>query len=336
VVLTEPRVYGPGEQGHNTTTPTQLAIRAMGYATCFGMYWSRWEKEAALAAAAQYVQPAVLKGWEERAHVVDALVNLPPEKAQASRRAASPKRLMFVGRLNSNKRWREVLESFGSVYQSRDDVEVWIHAGTGAYGKVGAPEFHRWHRTSEKLTRDRYWDLVLTAHVVAYLSRDEGANVTVQELVAAGVVMVLPDRPWVPTLWWPLEYPFVAGGKTAMKAMVDWCLDHYEEAFDRLAPHREFVEQNRGWDSFVGKLRRLMEAVQAVPRPEAYRMFRRIAQDALIDRPTIPWSQLRLLKPDWKSGAPGFAATRNLYACYQAVRDLDTLEGPDPMIRRAA
>lgn len=335
VILTEPRVYGPGEKGHNTVTPTQLAIRAMGYATCFGMYWSRWEKEAALEAAASYVTPAVLDGWDRRAFVVDALVNLPPEKAAARRRSKKVKRLMFVGRLNSNKRWREILDGFGSVYQSREDVEVWVHAGTGAYGKVGEPELHRWHRTSERLTRDAYWDLVQTAHVGAYLSRDEGANVTVQELITAGVAMALPDRPWVRKLFWPLEYPYLASGPNAMKAMVDWLLDHYAEAFAALAPFRELVEKERSWDPFLAKMTLLLEAVQAVKKPPAYRMFRTMAMDALNGRTTIPWATLRMLKPDWKSGAPGFAATRSLMACYASVRDLDDLSGADPMIRRA-
>ena len=331
VVLTEPRVYGPGEHGHNASSPTQLAIRAMGYATCFGMYWSRWEKESALEAAESFVTPAVLKGWEERAHVVDALVNVPTEVKPHR----GKKRLLFVGRLNSNKRWRDVLASFASVYQSRTDVDVWVHAGTGAFGKM-EPSMHRWHHTSERLPRPEYHEMIQTATVAAYLSRDEGANVTVQELVGAGVVMALPDRPWVHKLFWPNEYPYVAKGDAGMKALIDWLLDNRAEAFRVLTPHREMIRNERSWEPFLAKVKRLMEAVESVKKPPPYRMFRKMTEDLLIGRPSIPWATLRSVKPDYKSGAPGFAATRNLYACYQAVRDLDDVSGPDPQIVRAA
>lgn len=70
VVITEPRVYGPGDVfAHNVVTPLQQAVRAAGYASCYGMYMSDWEKKQALAASRLYVSSAVLEGWDQRAYV---------------------------------------------------------------------------------------------------------------------------------------------------------------------------------------------------------------------------------------------------------------------------
>lgn len=333
VILTEPRVYGPGVRGHNTLTPTQVAIRAAGYATCFGMYWSKFEKAEALEAAKMLIAPGALEGWNRRAHVVDALVNQPKWEVTPATRPTERKRLIYMGRLNSNKRWHELLAVMASVYQSRDDVEVWVHAGTGAFDKL-SPTDSRWHRTSERLPFAQYRDLMTTAHVGAYLSSDEGANVTVQEMIVSGITMVLPDRPWVRKLFDPLVYPYVARTQREMKGMIDWCLSNYGESFARLEDVRGMLRRERSWEPFVGKVGRLIEQVAAVKRPGPFRTFRTIALELM--RPEgVPYSQLRQLKDDYRSGRPGFAATRNTYACYQAVRDLDDLQHADPLLRVA-
>ncbi len=330
VVITEPRVYGPGAHGHNNASETQMAIRAAGYASCFGCYWSRWEKEEALTAASLYMQPSVLKRWDERAHVVDALVDVPEVVFS---RESERKRLLFVGRLNTNKRYKEVVEAYGKVIMARADVEVWVHAGTGAFKKF-APSDHRWHRTSERLPREAYWRLVKTAHVGAYLSRDEGANVTVQELLASGVVMALPRRPWVEKLFWPLRYPYLTDSENDLPALLDWLLDHYDEAHTALAPFRDLIQRERSWEPFLAKVRRLVEAVNAVPRPPAYRVFRTIVEEAMDDRQGLAFSQARSLKPDYRHSVPRKQAPAGVYSCYQAVRDLDDLTSADPWLRR--
>jgi len=336
IVLTEPRVYGPGEEGHNTVNPVQLAVRAAGYAVCYGMYWSRWEKEAALNAAAQYVQPGVLKDWESRSFVVDALVDV-DAAAQAIAKAETPKRLLFAGRLNSNKRYKDVIDAYSRVLMARrGDVEVWIHSGTGAFSKLAPAGDHRWHRTSERLSREDYWKLVGSSHLGAYLSHDEGANVTVQELIACGLVMVLPDRPWVKKLFWPNEYPFLVRSAKEVPVLLDWLLDNFQAAHRRLEPFREFIARERSWSAFRSKFHNVYDAVKSVQRPRAYRMFRKIAADAVgANRIGVPFSSLISLTRQWHRGMPALAEARGTYACYQSVRDLDDLKNADPFILRS-
>lgn len=334
VVITEPRVYGPGEEGHNLADPRQLAVRAAGYATCFGLYWSSWEKEGALSAAEMYCKPGVLKEWDERSFVVDALVGLDEAYLEAKRRD-DRKRVVFAGRLNSNKKWREVVDAYAKVLMSRDagDVEVWVHAGTGAFGKIGDPKMHRWHKTSEKLPREEYWKLLGSSHVGAYWSHDEGANVTVQEMILAGVVMILPRRDWVRRLFWPHRYPFVVDKMSELPAVIDWVLDHYEEASNKLEDIRAMIQRERSWEPFVRKFGRLFEAVSKVPKPAPYRTFRRILQKVANGRTAVPFSQMLMATGSWRVSGPSLSEVRSMMACYQSVRDLDDMSGPDPILR---
>lgn len=338
VVITEPRVYGPGERGHNEVHPMQLALRAAGYATCFGIYWSAWERQMALEAAALYCAPAVVKAAEERSFVVDALVDA-DELGPSTWRKAGPKRLLWAGRINQNKRWEEVIEAYARVLQSRSDgVEVWVHAGTGAFGKL-APAQHRWHVTSERLSREAYLDLLRSSHVAAYLSHDEGANVTTQEMLAAGIVLALPKRPWVERLFYPLTYPFTVSRADELPGLLDWLLDHYEEALAALSPVRELIARERSWPAFLAKFRRLYEALWRVRRPGAFRVFREMAYAEFRRRRrhrngpvAVPFSSLRQQLTS-SSGWPELTEARGAYACYQAIRDLDDMTAPDPLLR---
>ena len=167
-------------------------LRAAGYASCLAIYWSSWEKKEALDAASLLLAPSALKHADDYGFVVDPLVDI----ELAPRKKKPIKRLLFAGRLNENKRYKEILQAYGKVLMTRKDVEVWIHSGTGAYAKLD-PFYNRWHRTSEKLTREAYSELLCNSDAGAYLSRDEGANITVLEMILAGIVMVLPKRPWV-------------------------------------------------------------------------------------------------------------------------------------------
>jgi glycosyltransferase involved in cell wall biosynthesis len=336
VILTEPRVYGPGEAGHNLAHPTQLALRAAGYASCYGVYWSKWEKQSAIDAAAQYCTPGVLKAIDERAFVVDALVDVDPAMA-ASPRPAKPRRLLFAGRLNSNKRYQEVLDAYAKVLMARPvgEVEVWVHAGTGAFGKL-EKAFHRWHRTSERLDHAAFHELIATAHVGCYLSRDEGANVTTQELIASGIVMALPDRSWVHKLFHPLTYPFIARSETELPALLDWLLDHYEEAHQQLEPIRQLIYAERSWASFLSKFQAVVDVIKAAPRPDPYRVFRDVVTEMQATRPVdqaaVPFGSALRMFPHWRTSAPQYSAIRGSYASYLAVKDMDDMQHADPLL----
>lgn len=323
VILTEPRVYGPGEHGHNQGNTTELALRAAGYASCFGLYWSKWEREGALAAASVYCSAATLKAAEERAFVVDALVDV-SNLAKEVTRPAWPKRLLFAGRLNANKRYEEILQAFGKVLMTRKDIEVWVHGGTGAFVKLDAAQ-HKWHFTSERLSQVDYWGLLGTSHVGAYMSHDEGANITTQEMLASGVVLALPKREWVRKLFHPLEYPFQVDGFQELPAMVDWLIDHYDEAHAQLAPIRAMIEAERSWPAFVTKFGRLWEAVRAVEQPPPFRVFRKMARSLGSVGASISFQSAIALEPRWSNGAmpPEYTADRGMKACYNAVRTWD-------------
>lgn len=329
VVITEPRVYWIGSEAkHNTVKYHDTILRAAGYASCFAIYWSAWEKKEALDAASLIVASSGLKWADEHGFVVDPLVEVPTSPPKGER---TKKRLLFAGRLNENKRYRDILEAYGKVLMTRQDVEVWIHSGTGAYAKLD-PADSRWHRTSERLTHDGYAELLGQSDVAAYMSRDEGANITVLEMLLAGIVVALPLRPWVEKLFWPLEYPFTCRDKD-FPAMLDWMLDNLDKCRGMLTPIVSLIKARNSWPAFRLKMGSLMDAIRETPQVEAFRVFRNMTMELLEhkNRSQVGLDQMLTATPDWTSH-PIFAATRSNYACYQAVRDMDDLRAASPML----
>lgn len=334
VVIIEPRVYGPGEHGHNKVHPVQLAVRAAGYASCYGVYWSKHEKRMALDAASLFCSPALLKDWDERSIVADVPVMV-NELVHGVKKDVKRKRLIFAGRLNANKRWKDVLDAYVKVAISRGDVEIWVHSGTGVYGKLSKVDKERalnWHRVTERLPADEYWSLLGSAHAGAYYSKDEGANITIQELIMAGVVMVLPDKPWVKHLFEPLSYPFVVKSAQDIPVLLDWILDHYSDAQRAIAPIREFIQRERSWNAFTQKLEPLWEMLEKHPRPKPFHMYRRVAENLIRERGYVAFRDVLAVTANWRKGTPARLYPRAMYAGYQAVRDMDALDDAEPVL----
>lgn len=325
VVITEPRVYWIGsETAHNVVSFEDTVLRAAGYASCLAIYWSSWEKKEALDAASILLASSVLKHADEYGFVVDPLVDVEPVKQPL---LVKQKRLLFAGRLNENKRYKDVLVAYGKVLMSRKDVEVWIHSGTGAYDKLDAAD-SRWHRTSEKLPREDYGRLLAGSQVGAYLSRDEGANITVLEMLLSGLVMALPKRPWVEKLFWPQVYPFaVPDGQ--IPAMLDWLLDNYEEAWRQLEPIRQMIVERNSWPAFKRKMQKVLEAIPQWPETRTYHVFRKIVLQMMEhqNRRSLSFDVLMQATNDWRQWPVGMKSS---YACYQAVRDMDDLSDGVP------
>ena len=274
-------------------------------------------------------QTAAVKGMEDRGFVVDALAESPI--GEAAQRPEVPKRLLFAGRLNSNKKYRDVLGAYAKVVMQRSDVEVWVHAGTGAYAKLN-PADARWHRTSERLPREEYWKLLATSHVGCYLSGDEGANVTVQEMLQAGIVMLLPRRPWVEKLFAPLQYPFTASGPKDVPGRLDWLLDHYREARQALEPVIRLIAARSTWQPFRAKFERLLDVLKAEPKPAPHRAFGDLAREMLKGAGQMRFSTLLTA---WRSrlrAQPFLTAGLGVYPFYLSVREFDDLTDADPVL----
>ena len=332
-VLVEPRVYGPGDvYAHNMLSETDNAARSLGYALALTVYWSEWEKREGLRSVQQWLSPAAYERATERSRVIPLVVDVPP--GALNRRPREKKRLLFAGRLNPNKRYREVLDAYAKVYQSRCDVDVWIHGGTASFRKLPAP-FNRWHRTSERLPLQQWHELLSTANVSAYASYDEGSCVTALELLACGVVMALPCRPWVMKLFYPLKYPFQFGSFRELPAMLDYLLDNEESCRVQLEPIRQLIRSRHnpeqwkaGWQTVFDEVKALNAAGRIAPlrvfREEAQRL---ISRDGSASFATVlSASRVARTRPQRK------VAFSN-YAAWLAVRDLDDHETAIPLLR---
>ena len=260
-VTMEPRVYAPNTPAHNTVTEIDAGARALGYAMGLGVYWSTWERDEAMRCVELWLSPAALKQAEEHAFVIPYLVNVPSEPARSETRAGEQKRLLFVGRLNTNKRYKDILDAYAKVLASRTDVEVWVHSGTGAYKHLERNN-SRWHRTSERFPlMEQYYGLLAGGHVGAYASFDEGINVSNLEMLAHGIVMALPQRPWVEKVFHPLTYPFGFKSMKELPPLLDYLLDNYDECFQKLAGIRQMIRTKHGPDAWRAGWDPLLAAV---------------------------------------------------------------------------
>lgn len=339
VVLLEPRVYAPGSVSHNNVTWLDSAARSLGYAMAFGAYWSHWERDEALRCVETWLSPAALKEAQEKAFVIPYVVDV-PEDALA-RRAENmhenmPKRLLFCGRLNANKRFDLVLRSYGKVLMSRMDVDVWVHAGTGAFNKLD-PKTARWHQTSESLPlREDYHHLLSTANVGAYASLDEGVNATVLEMLSWGIVMALPNRPWVRKLFGGLEYPYQYGSEKELPPLLDWLLDHEAEARDRLAPIREVIRERHRPEAWERGWRALFDAVKEWNErygPDPLHRFRADVKHLLeVQASPLSFATALSSSPIVRSRRPYERRVFSHYAAYLSVKDMDDFETPIPSL----
>lgn len=347
VVLLEPHVYAPGTMSHNEVTELDAGCRALGYAMALCAYFSTWERDEGLQCVSLWLSPAALKRAEENAFVLPYVVDVPSNaldvRGVVDARQPDLKRLLFCGRLNTNKRFPEVLQAYAKVLQTRGDVEVWVHAGTGAIHKLD-PKDSRWHRTSERLPlREQYHRLLAGANVGAYASLDEGVNATVLEMLAWGIVLALPRKPWVEKLFWPQAYPFVYESLKELPVLLDWLLDHEEEARQTLTPIRELIAARHSQEAWKAGWGRLFDAVDEwnewnernAVAPS--RKFREVTEQLMSTRSSVPFATA--LEIWWGKMNAWFRRTGgvdtgglSVYAAYLAVREWDDYRFASPQL----
>lgn len=330
-VIIEPRVYSPGSIAHNRVLDADAAARAIGYATCISVYWSEAEKREALECGKLWLSPAGIESIERNAHVIPYAVDTPLD-AMKRRSRSKTKMLLFAGRLNANKRFDKVIESYGKVMMARDDVDVWVHSGTGAYNKL-VPSLHRWHRTTERLpSRDEYHKILSGASVAAYGSLDEGVNATVLEMLAWGIVMTLPSRPWVEKLFDPIVYPYVFKTWKELPPLLDWLLDNEKEARARLAPIRQLIEERHREELWHDRWQVVLDEIEtANEKIEGLRIARERVDDWTGSNPL---SLIDVAGGLTGIGRPQMRRVFSTYAMHRACADLDSYDGSVPKYGR--
>lgn len=327
-VLMEPRVYAPGAISHQTVTELDAGARALGYAMAVCVYLSDWERDEAIRCVSMWLSAAAVKRAEDNAFVVPSVIDVPEIEPVTSGR----KRILFTGRINANKRVADLLTSYALVAQARSDVEVWVHAGTGAFKKLDAKD-NRWHRTSERFPlREQYHQLLAGTSVAAYASH-EGVNATVLELLAAGVPMALPRRPWVMKLFAPIEYPFTYARFEELPSLLDWLLDNRDEAKRDLTPVRELIRDRHGrvawaagWDRVIGAVDDWNARNKLQPLDVFCRLTQALLKNGPVSFPTA-------LKATGATKAPPYRRfVQSNYAAYLAVRQWDDYSSAQPRL----
>jgi hypothetical protein len=328
VITAEPRVYAPGDVAHHQVGEVAAAARALGYSLAHNVFWSEWERDAAYRAVDMWLSPAALRRTMERSRVI----RLPVQHRTRLPSSSGRKRLIFAGRLNSNKRWRDVLDAYRQVYQSRQDVGVHLHSGTGAFQKV--PVGADWYTVSERFpTVDEWLRLLASSDIGAYASKDEGSNLTVLEMVAAGVVLALPRAPWVDKLFHPHEYPFRFKSVAELPALLDWMIDHEGEARHQLEPIRRFVKQQHAPDKWTSGWCDLVKTIHAENNDDPLYTFREDVADLLTVQQSVSFATAVEAGRIGQT-IPNQRQVFNHYDAWRAVRDLDDHLHAVPILRR--
>jgi len=333
VVTLEPRVYAGGSVAHNTVTEIDTATRAVGYALGIKVFWSQFEMDEAMRAVSTWMSPGAVKRAEENSFIVPQLVESHPFIRQEDGR----KRVMFVGRLNTNKHWDEIMEAYGKVLMTRTDVEVWLHAGTGARRKLD-PAQSRWFKTTESIpSHDDYLKVIADTDVSVYASDDEGVNVTVLELLALGVVMWLPDKPWVRKLFDPLEYPFTYSKKRELPELIDYALDNTAAMRADLTPIRDLIASRYGRDPWKEAWSHVFDAIDAWNARNRVTVVRKFKAevDGLHELypEGVAWITALSLAHSLKT-RPWMRRVFSTYGAYLSVADQDNMSGPIPVLER--
>lgn len=154
-------------------------------------------------------------------------------------------------------------------------------------------------------------------------------------MILAGIVLVLPRRPWVEKLFSPLVYPFVCAD-SEFPAVIDWVLDNLDDCRRKLEPIKEMIAKRNSWEAFCGKFQAVYELIEKWPTMEPFRRFRDMTVDLLVNqnRRSIDFSSLLEATKDFRT----WTATKNVfkvrcaYACFQAIRHMDDMSSAVPFL----
>lgn len=184
--------------------------------------------------------------------------------------------------------------------------------------------------------RKQYHELLAGANVGAYASLDEGVNATVLEMLAWGIVLALPRKPWVEKLFWPQTYPFLFEKLGDLPSLLDWMLDHEEEARAQLTAIRAQVQEHHGEDAWRAGWDRLFDAIDernARNKLSPIRRFREDAEQLMKARPEIPFATVLDASRATKVRPNERRAFSN-YAAYLAVSEWDDHSQASPLLVR--
>lgn len=243
VMVIEPKV-SDFKVTHNTVEREELLIRSMSYTMAYTLFGTPREKDLAINCAKRFLTPSLLVEIDKRSRPFALWVDtdeLDEAKARVGKRDKYT--LFFGGRLNTNKRWDEILvfyEKF-KAFGRNVDIVVCAPLGTGG-GVVGNLKEVKFH---QNLPRKEYVDLLVSCHQCMMFSDEEAFTIGCIEQLYSGQIMILRKREWVKGLildMWDW-YPFLVDNADQAQAMIRQIHEDYAGAQKKMEKVREFIKE---------------------------------------------------------------------------------------------
>jgi len=228
-------------QEYAKLTDLDHKLRAVSYSECVTLFQSEREKKIALDSCRKYLAPAEFIKAEGLARVRSGGINAHRiAKLADSTPKFDTQTLLFAGRLNSNKHWKDVLEVYQDLFRMGHDIEIKVLSGsaepTEHFDKV---------EVVKPLGYAEYLEFLCKCHVSVSMSREEGFSFGLLEQMCTGNPVLLPDTWWAWDLAGSKDYPFLYKNKKELYALLTWVLRNYADARTRMVEHTErIVEQH--------------------------------------------------------------------------------------------
>lgn len=203
---------------------TELLMQAAGHATTTTYFQSPFCKRLAQADANRHVKPSIL--GQSRLPAAPVLHSGFDDAFLATleaRPAPRPLRCIYRGRFTPSKRAQDVLDLFLKVKSTGRHIDVVVTTGGGTAAAKEILEANPAIQVEQIRSRDDSTDWLGRVHVSLMLSDHELFCVSLWEMIAAGVIVVVLDADWHHGTLHP-DYPWVV--KTEADAFGALCEIH--------------------------------------------------------------------------------------------------------------
>jgi glycosyltransferase involved in cell wall biosynthesis len=247
VFIVEPKVIDYGST-HNAFVFEELFARSVGYASSYTFFSTPNEKEIAVDQAKRYLSPAMVKRIMQNSMVMPLGINL--EEVDKYRKNV-PKNekftLLFSGRGNSNKNYVAILELFDKFFCLGKNIQIIMMSPLGLKCTDDSDLRKRFPEIKflSNLPRDEYLKVLCSSHISMNWSKVEGFTVGLIEQIRSGLMVIVPQKPWVKGLFGDevfKSYPFMFSNETEAFVLIKHAYDNWEAQQGKIEASRKFID----------------------------------------------------------------------------------------------
>ena len=249
--------------GSNPYSLAELRATSYAYADRI-LFATRLNYEDAMYSAKRVLAPAVVQSVIDKSLVSPVGIDYEAveKKVAEYKKDKNPDRLrlFFGGRLNSLKRPEVMIENYLKYFAYGRDVDIVVTSPKD--------DTQFWERLSDeakqvvevklKLSHEEFLREAALSDIVVYPSKGEGLSYGVLEMILADNVVVLPDLPWVHSMFgdW---YPFMVKRNKDLYGAIVYITKHYDECKQKMEKVKEFIRENYdvndGFDRIWGDMK---------------------------------------------------------------------------------